>query len=127
MFRKLSIASGLKSSSGLGQVGGSSVAGASGSSGQGGTSKEKKKGKTVKYTPYSKHHLIHGNKNDDDDDLDEVAVISNTIPENVTYGSGQQHSVSGSSNGPRLVPGIITSTGFESKPYVPPPVPFAPK
>lgn len=124
MFRKLSIASGFKSSSGLGQVGGSSVGGGSGPSGQGGISKEKKKGKTVKYTPYSRHHGI---RNDDDDDLDEVAVISNTIPENVTYGSGQQHSVSGSTNGPRLVPGIITSTGFESKPYVPPPLPFAPK
>lgn len=113
MFRKLSIASGFKSSSGS-------------SSGQGGVgqfyNKKEKKGKTVKYTPYSKH-LNH----DDDDDLDEVAVISNTIPENVTYGSGQQRSVSGSSNGPRLVPGIITSTGFESKPYVPPPAPFAPK
>lgn len=118
MFRKLSLASGFgKSSSGLGSSGGS---------GQGGGYKKEKKGKTVKYTPYTKH-LNHHEDDDDDDDLDEVAVISNTIPENVTYGGGQQHSVSGSSNGPRLVPGIITSTGFESKPYVPPAVPFAPK
>lgn len=117
MFRKLSIASGFKSSSDHGQ----------GSHQYYNVKPVKKEKKSVvKYhsSSYSKH-LNHDD--DDDDDLDEVAVISNTIPENVTYGGGQQHSVQGSSNGPRLVPGIITSTGFESKPYVPPTVPFAPK
>lgn len=121
MFRKLSIASGFKSSSGA----------VPGGHGQGShqyynvkPAKKEKKSVVKYHTTYSKH-LNHDD--DDDDDLDEVAVISNTIPENVTYGSGQQHSVQGSSNGPRLVPGIITSTGFESKPYVPPTVPFAPK
>lgn len=46
-----------------------------------------------------------------DDDLDEVAVISNAAPENVRYGSGQ-HSTA---NGPRVVPGIITAGVDRSK------------
>ena len=59
----------------------------------------KDSGKIVKYTPCSTsgRHL--------DDDLDEVAVISNAAPENVRYGSGQLSTA----NGPRVVPGIITS------------------
>jgi hypothetical protein len=105
MLKKLSFASGLRSSAGA-------------SSGSSAFAKEK--GKIVKYTSYSsKHHR----SSDDDDDLDEVAVISNATPENVTYGPGgasASHFPDGSSsNGPRLVPGILTSTGFESKPYVP--------
>ena len=119
MLKKLSFASGLRGSS------------ASGSSTSGFQSKGEK-GKVVKYSYSSSKR----SKDDDDDDLDEVAVISNATPENVTYGdrcipassvaSGSHHhpgsSVYGmSSNGPppRIVPGIITSTGFESKPYVP--------
>lgn len=47
-----------------------------------------------------------------DDDLDEVAVISNAAPENVRYGSGGQHSTA---NGPRVVPGIITAGVDRSK------------
>lgn len=104
MLKKLSFASGLRSSAGT-------------SSGSSPFAKEK--GKIVKYTSYSSKHR---RSSDDDDDLDEVAVISNATPENVTYGSGgtSSHFPGGSSsNGPRLVPGILTSTGFESKPYVP--------
>lgn len=71
----------------------------------------------MKYTPYSSKHRT---SSDDEDDLDEVAVISNATPENVTYGESATHLPRGSStNGPRVVPGIITSTAFESKPYVP--------
>ena len=99
MLRKLSLASGLRS-------GGPTQAGFT-----------KDKGKLVKYTPHSARHL-----QEDDDDLDEVAVISAAAPENVTYGAG-----AGSANGPRVVPGIITSTGFESKPYVPTTQPLQPK
>lgn len=44
-----------------------------------------------------------------DDDLDEVAVISNAAPESVRYGSGHH------ANGPRLVPGIITAGVDRSK------------
>ncbi|CAG2101660.1 unnamed protein product [Medioppia subpectinata] len=59
----------------------------------------KESGKVVKYTPCSTsgRHL--------DDDLDEVAVISNAAPESIRYGSGQLSTA----NGPRVVPGIITS------------------
>lgn len=59
-------------------------------------------GKIVKYTPCSPQdgHI--------DDDLDEIAVVSSAAPENVKYGSGSL-----TANGPRLVPGIITSTGGE--------------
>ena len=39
------------------------------------------------------------------DDLDEVAVISNAAPESVRYGSGHHTTA----NGPRVVPGIITA------------------
>lgn len=46
-----------------------------------------------------------------DDDLDEVAVISNAAPENVRYGS-RQHITA---NGPRVVPGIITAGVDRSK------------
>ena len=60
----------------------------------------KDSGKVVKYTPCSTsgRHL-------EDEDLDEVAVISNAAPESVRYGSGQLSTA----NGPRVVPGIITS------------------
>lgn len=61
----------------------------------------KDSGKFVKYTACSTKQL--------DDDLDEVAVISNAAPENVKYGSGSLTTV----NGPRVVPGIITSAGPE--------------
>ncbi|XP_023223511.1 cyclic nucleotide-gated olfactory channel-like isoform X2 [Centruroides sculpturatus] len=61
-------------------------------------------GKIVKYTPCSKqdHQL--------DDDLDEIAVVSNAAPENVKYGTGNV-----TANGPRVVPGIITSGGELSR------------
>lgn len=61
-------------------------------------------GKVVKYTPCSKqdHQL--------DDDLDEIAVVSNAAPENVKYGTGNI-----TANGPRVVPGIITSGGELSR------------
>ncbi|KAI1298152.1 hypothetical protein HDE_04310 [Halotydeus destructor] len=83
MFRKLSLASGLRSGSGPGK------------------DSKQFQGKVVKYTPYSGHTL-------DDDDLDEVISVA-AQPENVRYGS----STSGSVNGPRVVPGIITSTGSD--------------
>ncbi|RWS15161.1 cyclic nucleotide-gated cation channel alpha-3-like protein, partial [Dinothrombium tinctorium] len=64
---------------------------------------KEKPGKIVKYQSYSSRDL-------NDDDLDEVAVIStNAAPENVRYGSGSITTV----NGPRVVPGIITSSGGE--------------
>ncbi|XP_067128199.1 cyclic nucleotide-gated channel alpha-3-like [Centruroides vittatus] len=59
--------------------------------------------KLVKYTPCSSKQESQG-----DDDRDEIAVVSNAAPENVTYGSGGL-----TANGPRLVPGIITSSGDE--------------
>jgi len=58
-------------------------------------------GKVVKYTPCTTKQS--------EDDLDEVAVISNAAPENIRYGSGQHTTA----NGPRVVPGIITSSGVE--------------
>lgn len=63
----------------------------------------KETSKVVKYTTCS-HKLV-------DDDLDEVAVISNAAPESVRYGSGH-HSTA---NGPRVVPGIITAGMDRSK------------
>lgn len=79
------------------------------------------RGKIIKYSSKTSKGRHHHHRGDDDDDLDEVAVISSAAPESVTYGSGDRPSRSSlSTNGPpRLVPGIITSTGFESKPYVP--------
>ncbi|XP_076367723.1 cyclic nucleotide-gated channel rod photoreceptor subunit alpha-like [Tachypleus tridentatus] len=59
-------------------------------------------GKIVKHTSCSKQDLQL------DDNLDEIAVISNAAPENVKYGSGALKT-----NGPRVVPGIITSAGKE--------------
>ncbi|XP_022238753.1 cyclic nucleotide-gated channel rod photoreceptor subunit alpha-like [Limulus polyphemus] len=59
-------------------------------------------GKIVKYTPCSKQDLHL------DDDLDEIAVVSNAAPENVKYGPGTL-----TANGPRVVPGIITSAGMD--------------
>lgn len=56
--------------------------------------------KLVKYTPCTKQ------ESQGEDDQDEIAVVSNAAPENVTYGSGSL-----TANGPRLVPGIITSSG----------------
>lgn len=114
MLKKLSFASGLRGSSGS-------------SSSTTGFASKGEKGKVVKYS-YSSSKKKH---DDDDDDLDEVAVISNATPQNVTYGDRGVPLAGGSlsagsstvlsSNGPppRIVPGIITSTGFESKPYVP--------
>lgn len=48
-----------------------------------------------------------------DDDLDEVAVISNAAPESVRYGSG--HHPTSTANGPRVIPGIITAGVDRSK------------
>ena len=62
----------------------------------------KESSKVVKYTTCNR--II-------DDDLDEVAVISNAAPESVRYGSGH-HSTA---NGPRVVPGIITAGVDRSK------------
>lgn len=59
----------------------------------------KETNKVVKYSSCSNRIV------DDDDGLDEVAVISNADPERVSYGSGH-HSTA---NGPRVVPGIITA------------------
>ena len=42
-----------------------------------------------------------------DDDLDEVAVISNAAPDAVKYGAAGSHHPH--ANGPRLVPGIVTA------------------
>ncbi|XP_076349243.1 uncharacterized protein LOC143246427 [Tachypleus tridentatus] len=53
-------------------------------------------GKIVKYTPCTKQELHL------DDDLDDIAVVTNATPESVKYGSGAL-----TSNGPRVVPGII--------------------
>ena len=88
MLRKLSLASGLRSGSGPGK------------------DSKQFQGKIVKYTPYSSRLA-------EDDDLDEVISVA-AVPENVRYGGG-----SGSSNlnGPRVVPGIITSTGSD-KPHI---------
>lgn len=64
----------------------------------------KETGKVVKYTTCSNRIV--------DDDLDEVAVISNAAPESVRYGSGHHHTTA---NGPRVVPGIITAGVDRSK------------
>ncbi|XP_075536920.1 cyclic nucleotide-gated channel alpha-3 [Dermacentor variabilis] len=60
-------------------------------------------GRIVKYTPCSRQDMRVN------DDLDEIAVVSNAAPENVKYGGGG----SLTTNGPRVVPGIITSAGGE--------------
>jgi len=52
----------------------------------------------VKYTT---GHSIGDNK---DDDLEDIAIVSNTDLGEVTYGSGQTPNYS-QANGPRLVPG----------------------
>ncbi|GIY87462.1 cyclic nucleotide-gated cation channel alpha-3 [Caerostris darwini] len=44
-----------------------------------------------------------------DDDLDDVTVINSAVPENVKYGTAGCMTA----NGPRVVPGIITSSGGE--------------
>ncbi|XP_037508567.1 cyclic nucleotide-gated channel cone photoreceptor subunit alpha [Rhipicephalus sanguineus] len=62
-------------------------------------------GRIVKYTPCSRRDMRV------DDDLDEIAVVSNAAPENVKYGAGGGGSLT--TNGPRVVPGIITSAGGE--------------
>lgn len=61
-------------------------------------------GRVVKYTPCSRQDMR------ENDDLDEIAVVSNATPENVKYGTGGG---SFTANGPRVVPGIITSAGGE--------------
>lgn len=66
----------------------------------------KETNKVVKYSSCSNRIV------DDDDGLDEVAVISNADPESVRYGSGSHHSTA---NGPRVVPGIITAGMDRSK------------
>jgi len=126
MLKKLSFASGLRGSS--------SGSGTSSSNPHAGFQAKGEKGKVVKYS-YSSSSKKRKGKDDDDDDLEDVAIVSNATPENVTYGdrgipaSAAASTSHGStsfgvgmpSNGPppRIVPGIITSTGFESKPYVP--------
>ncbi|XP_064455662.1 cyclic nucleotide-gated channel rod photoreceptor subunit alpha-like [Ornithodoros turicata] len=60
--------------------------------------------RVVKYTPCTRQDI-----QPDDDNLDEIAVVSNAAPENVKYGAGG----SLTANGPRVVPGIITSAGGE--------------
>ncbi|XP_037563323.1 cyclic nucleotide-gated cation channel alpha-3 [Dermacentor silvarum] len=62
-------------------------------------------GRIVKYTPCSRQDMRVN------DDLDEIAVVSNAAPENVKYGAGGGGSLT--TNGPRVVPGIITSAGGE--------------
>ncbi|CAN8020901.1 hypothetical protein HPB47_012460 [Ixodes persulcatus] len=63
-------------------------------------------GRVVKYTPCSRQQDMR-----DADDLDEIAVVSsNAAPENVKYGAGGGALTA---NGPRVVPGIITSAGGE--------------
>lgn len=57
-------------------------------------------GKMAKYSPCSGQDLHQL-----DDDLEEIAIVSNAAPESVKYGSGSL-----TANGPRVVPGIITST-----------------
>lgn len=52
----------------------------------------------VKYTPCSPQQM--------DDDLEDIAIVSNAAPESVKYGSGSL-----TANGPRVVHGIITTTG----------------
>ncbi|XP_015923084.1 cyclic nucleotide-gated channel alpha-3-like [Parasteatoda tepidariorum] len=54
----------------------------------------------VKYTPCSPQDMQL------DDDLEDIAIVSNAAPESVKYGSGSL-----TANGPRVVPGIITTTG----------------
>nr|XP_037273801.1 LOW QUALITY PROTEIN: cyclic nucleotide-gated cation channel alpha-3-like [Rhipicephalus microplus] len=62
-------------------------------------------GRIVKYTPCTRRDMRV------DDDLDEIAVVSNAAPENVKYGASGGGSLT--TNGPRVVPGIITSAGGE--------------
>ncbi|CAG7720547.1 unnamed protein product [Allacma fusca] len=57
----------------------------------------------VKYT--TGHH-----QGDKDDDLEDIAIVSNADLGEVTYGGGQAPNFI-QSNGPRVVPGIITSGG----------------
>lgn len=91
MLRKLSFASGLRSASGPGK------------------DTKQFQGKVVKYSPYSAQHI------QEDDDLEGVAVISAANPENVRYGGSSTSGQSGHTvNGPRVVPGIITTAGSAS-------------
>ena len=53
----------------------------------------------VKYT--SGHH-----QGDKDDDLEDIAIVSNADMGEVTYGGGQASSNYIQSNGPRVVPGL---------------------
>ncbi|KFM63418.1 hypothetical protein X975_20716, partial [Stegodyphus mimosarum] len=57
-------------------------------------------GRMVKYTQCSPQEMQL------DDDLEDIAIVSNAAPESVKYGSGSL-----TANGPRVVPGIITTTG----------------
>ncbi|OTF69729.1 hypothetical protein BLA29_005484 [Euroglyphus maynei] len=76
-------------------------------------SSTKDSSKIVKYQTCSNNN----NNKLVDDDLDEVAVISNVAtPENVRYGDhrgghhvGHHHGYSSMTNGPRVIPGIITA------------------
>ncbi|XP_054707186.1 cyclic nucleotide-gated channel rod photoreceptor subunit alpha-like [Uloborus diversus] len=54
----------------------------------------------VKYTPCNPQEMMQL-----DDDLEDIAIVSNAAPESVKYGSGSL-----TANGPRVVPGIITTT-----------------
>ncbi|XP_035205767.1 cyclic nucleotide-gated channel cone photoreceptor subunit alpha-like [Stegodyphus dumicola] len=58
--------------------------------------------KLVKYSKCSK-------SSQHDDDLDDVTVVNSAAPENVKYGTAGCVTA----NGPRVVPGIITSSGGE--------------
>jgi len=57
----------------------------------------------VKYTT-GHHHPTGGNK---DDDLEDIAIVSNADLGEVTYGGGQAPNYT-QANGPRLVPGMLT-------------------
>ncbi|XP_054720750.1 cyclic nucleotide-gated channel cone photoreceptor subunit alpha-like, partial [Uloborus diversus] len=59
----------------------------------------------VKYSKCSSRGAQH------DDDLDDVTVVNSAAPESVKYGGATGSCVT--TNGPRVVPGIITSSGGE--------------
>ncbi|XP_035709498.1 cyclic nucleotide-gated cation channel alpha-3 isoform X2 [Folsomia candida] len=62
-----------------------------------------------------KYSTGHSHSDNKDDDLEDIAIVSNTDLGEVTYGGGQAPNYS-QANGPRLVPGIITSAGTRGPP-----------
>lgn len=50
--------------------------------------------------------VINNNNSNSNNELDEIAIVSNAEPCQVKYGSGPLHSAA---NGPRLVPGMYRS------------------